>query len=233
MGAGGKIFDWLRMLYERMNYTVRHNSEMFYSFKSGIGILIKDVESPVLWNLFLADFVLHPDTDDVVLAGSLITSLEQADDIISISKTPEGLQRMMNALGRWCSRNFMSINAIKSYVMVFGPLPFVVPNFSFDGTPVGVTHQQTYVGVSFTSTSRNIFDNHYNVKASKAWAVGNLIFGMESSVGILPPSEGKTLYMSLLDPHLTHGAEVCLDIDPKSIQPLEDVPFHMTSSGPE
>jgi hypothetical protein len=132
-------------------------------------------------------------------------------------------QIKMNDLGRWCSRNFMSINAIKSYVMVFGPLPPIIPKFSFDEMPVAVTHQQTYVGVSFTSTSRNIFDNHYNVKASKARAVGNLIFGMESSVGILPPSEGKVLYMSLLDPHLTHGAEVCLDIDRKSLQVLEDV----------
>jgi hypothetical protein len=72
---------------------------------------------------------------------------------------------VMNALG---GRNFMSINAVKSYVMVFGPLPDVIPKFFFDGSPVTVTHHQTYVGVSFTLTSRNIFDNHYKMKASKA-----------------------------------------------------------------
>ena len=97
MEAGGKIFDWLHMQYERMNYTVCHNSEMSDSFKSGIRILIGDVGLPVLWNLFLADFALHPDTDDVVLAESVITSLEQANEI---SKTPQGLQRKMNALGK-------------------------------------------------------------------------------------------------------------------------------------
>jgi hypothetical protein len=67
------------------------------------------------------------------------------------------------------------------------------------------------------------FRNIIKVKASKVRAIGNLVFGMESSVGILPPSEGKVLYMSLLDPHLTHGAEISLDIDPKSLQLLEDV----------
>lgn len=56
MGAGGGIFDWLRMLYKRMAYIVRHESQMSSLFRSIIGILIGDTSSPILWTLYLSDF---------------------------------------------------------------------------------------------------------------------------------------------------------------------------------
>ena len=105
MRAGGKIFDW--HVLSRMNYyAVHHNSEMSNLFKDTIGILIGDVGLPILWNLFLVDFVLHPDRDEVIMARLIITSLEQTDGIIIlILETPERLQRKMNALWKWCNRN--------------------------------------------------------------------------------------------------------------------------------
>ena len=40
IGAGGMIFDWIRMIYERMEYVVCHNSESETSemFKSIITV---------------------------------------------------------------------------------------------------------------------------------------------------------------------------------------------------
>jgi hypothetical protein len=55
LGAGGMIFDWIRMIYERMEYVVRHNSETSETFKSITGILIGDTCSPILWNIYLAE----------------------------------------------------------------------------------------------------------------------------------------------------------------------------------
>jgi hypothetical protein len=92
----------------------------------------------------LPTFVLHPDKDDGILAGLIITtSLEQTYDIILISETPEGLQRKMDALWKWCSKYFMVINAVESYAMIFGPLPLqtcqvVLSKFSFGGAPVAI-----------------------------------------------------------------------------------------------
>jgi hypothetical protein len=39
MGMGGAIFDWLRMLYERMEYYVRHGDQNSAEIKAFIGLL--------------------------------------------------------------------------------------------------------------------------------------------------------------------------------------------------
>ena len=94
---------------------------MSSTFLSTIGILIGDTSSPILWTLYLADFCLRADIDDVTLSSIVVTHLEQADDIIFLSKTAAGAQRKMNAFLSWCNTNFMMINAIKSSIMIFGP----------------------------------------------------------------------------------------------------------------
>ncbi|KAF8879476.1 hypothetical protein BD779DRAFT_1649417, partial [Infundibulicybe gibba] len=211
------------MVYTRMTYVVRHEDEMSTEFRARMGILIGDTSSPILWTLYLADFYLRGDHDDIALAGAIIANLEQADDIILLSTTAVGAQKKMTALWQWCQINFMTINAIKSFVMIFGPLPPVRPLFWFGGTEVKVTGRQTYVGLTLCSTTRNIFAEHYSNKASKTRAIGNTILGLESMIGTLPPWEGKKLYMSLMDPHLTHGCEIALDVDEGILKGLEDV----------
>ena len=69
----------------------------------------------------------------------------------------------------------------------------------------------------------NLFEEHYNKKASKTWAIGNAIFRLESMIGVLPPWEGKKLYTVLVDPHLIHGCEVSLDRNRASLAKLEEV----------
>lgn len=77
-----------------------------------------------------------------------------------------------------------------------------------------IKEQFTYVGIIFQTTHRNIFVGHYMNKASKARVIGHAILGVESMVGRLPPAEGRKLYMGHIDPHLTGGCEIAIDVDP-------------------
>lgn len=168
MGVGGHVFDWLRMLYQRMSYVVKHRNELSQSFVSTLGILIGDNSSPILWTLYMADFHLDADSDDIKLASIIIGNLEQADDIILISTSPAGAQKKMNALWKWCGLNFMLLSAVKSLIMIFGPIPHTLPLFLFGDKPVKLKTEQTYVGITLQSTQRNIFAKYYTNKASKA-----------------------------------------------------------------
>lgn len=47
-GAGGPIFDWLRMLYRFMSYVVRRGDKASKPFATTIGILTGDMTSPSL-----------------------------------------------------------------------------------------------------------------------------------------------------------------------------------------
>jgi hypothetical protein len=66
MGMGGDIFDWLRMLYTRMEYYVKHGDQNLATFKAFIGLLTGDPASPVLWNLFMADVAMWNDPHDLI-----------------------------------------------------------------------------------------------------------------------------------------------------------------------
>ncbi|KAL1937495.1 hypothetical protein VTO73DRAFT_13147 [Trametes versicolor] len=87
-GAEGPLFDWLPLA----------------------GILIGDPASPILWNLFFADFKCDPHPDDVHLAGVWVPYLAQADDILLLSTSPQGAQAKPNALASWCLRNGLTVN---------------------------------------------------------------------------------------------------------------------------
>jgi reverse transcriptase-like protein len=202
------IFDWIRMVYERIDYIVCHNSETSDVFKSIIGILIGDTCSPILWNIYLADIKILISNLDIKLDGCHISHLEQADDIVLMSTTAKKLQELMNTLSHWCSKNFMVLNAIKSAGIILGPIPNALPPFKFGSAVVAVDEQQTYIRLTFLSTNRNIFKEHYNIKVGKAKNIGNMILATQSVIGKLPPWELRKLYMALMDPHLTRAMEL-------------------------
>jgi hypothetical protein len=113
---------------------------------------------------------------------------------------------------------------VKSWMMIFGPLPSSIPLFTLSGKVITYTPKHTYVGLSFRSTHTNIFTDHYGDKAAKARSCGYLIYGAESLVGKsrLPPREARILYFARVDPHLISGCEVIIDVD-NTIKKLETV----------
>ncbi|KAJ7022930.1 hypothetical protein C8F04DRAFT_898873, partial [Mycena alexandri] len=178
---------------------------------------------PTFWDLFFADFNLHPDPDDILLAGVVMSHLEHADDMAVVSYTPEGLQRHLDTFAHWCGDNMLEANAGKSWVMVFGPIPREVPGFTLNGIAMGYKDKFCYVGMTFQSTTKNIFAAHYSDKASTARGTVYSVLGVESYVGDLPPKEGRLLYMACIDPHLISGADVMVDVDDTALNLLEKV----------
>ncbi|KAF6752865.1 hypothetical protein DFP72DRAFT_814897, partial [Ephemerocybe angulata] len=67
------------------------------------------------------------------------------------------------------------------------------------------------------------FRQHYAAKAKKAKRIAGAIRGVELLTGPLPVKYGTKLYMALVDPHLTHGADVLLDTVDAALRELEKV----------
>jgi hypothetical protein len=189
VGVSGPLFDWLRMLYTWMLYVVRQGSEVTASFKSLIGVLTGDTASPVLWNVYFADLVevFSEDSDEIILNGVAVSHLEQVDNIVLFSTTPEGLQRKIDTFFAWCKVNFMVVSVSKMQWMIFGEIPRHVPIMCVGKTIILLVEQYKFVGVLFTSISRDIFSAHYAKKASKARAVANMTFAVKDTISCLPP----------------------------------------------
>lgn len=221
-GAAGPIFDWIRNLYSRMSYSVRSDGIFSASFKSTLGILIGDPASPFAFLLYIADFVTPTDPDDVVLSGVPVGHLEHADDLVLLSLSAQGLQRKLVHLQTWAATNFMSGNPSKSCVLVFGAKPGLNAPTLF-GAPIPFATSVRYVGISITSTHRNIFHDHADACAIKARSLANRALNLESVIGTLDPINGRKLYLSLIDPHLINGCEVTLDPAADILRPLQTV----------
>jgi len=225
-GLTGIYFDWLRMLYQRMEYVVSLGGKLSVQFKSLCGVLAGDPASPTLWNIFLADFSLWPDCDDASLLTRAVSHLEHADDMVIVSKSARGLQRHLDTVANWCRTNYLQVNASKSAVMLFGPLPTQAPVYSLNDSRIPIQSRWKYVGILFDSTTPNIFRAFYREKAHTARGVAAAgIFGTERLIGrnCLPPNIARTLYTALVDCHLTAGCDVVIDTDVTGMHVLEQV----------
>ncbi|KAF5378200.1 hypothetical protein D9615_007560 [Tricholomella constricta] len=223
LGMGGPLFDWLRMIYTKMEYYVRHGSEESPLFKALIGLLTGDPASPVLWNLYMGDLTMPPDVDDVLLINTPISLMAQADDVLIISRTAEGLTRKLMVLEKWCSRNFIVINLIKTVILLFGRIRTPIPTFHLGGALLAIKTAEKYVGISLRTDTNNPLEDHYTSKASTARYCGHRIMAIEDLTGRLTPKELKQLYMARVDCHLIQGCEISPDAEDVHVAKLEDV----------
>ena len=88
------------------------------------------------------------------LAGTWISLLLYADDIVLISDSPEGMQRHLDALHTFASDSGLSVNLGKTKVMVFNTTPQWVrrsiSTFAYGQETVEYTDAYTYLGVVFS-----------------------------------------------------------------------------------
>ncbi|KAJ7262722.1 hypothetical protein B0H12DRAFT_1270026 [Mycena haematopus] len=124
-----------------------------------------------------------------------MSHLEHADDM--------AIQHL-DTFAHWCADNMLQANAAKSWVMI--------PIFRLNGKPINYRDHCRYVGITFQSTTRDIFASHYTNKASTARGTGHSVLGIETYIGDLPPKEGRLL-----------GADIIVDVNDSGLALLEKV----------
>ncbi|PBK84342.1 hypothetical protein ARMGADRAFT_1048247 [Armillaria gallica] len=205
-----------------MSYVVQAGGELSEEFRAHMGILMGDPASPTLWILFMHDFNLDPHNDDMCLGAVAIAHLEHADDLVLASSFTT--KNHFSSFIQWCRANFLIVNALKSWVMVFDPLPNILPCLYLGSIQVKYQESHTYVGVTLRSSHSDIFADHYDNMAKAACKAANGVLSTRSLTGgVLPPTEGRTLYTALVDPYLISGADVILDVREQHLHSLSIV----------
>lgn len=223
-GAGGPIFDWLRMLYARMTYVVTGTNSVTAAFKSLIGVLTGDTASPILWNIYFADIenTIPRHDADISLDGTSVCHTEQADDVAVYTTCAESLQLKGDGFADWAVENKATISGPKSELVRLGypaPVPICI---RLQDVIIREVATAKYVGIYFTS-GKNMFLQHYIEKAKQARRVLNIMFTLEKYIGLLSVLDAIRLYLAQIDPHLTTGAEVVLDGNDANLKVLERV----------
>jgi hypothetical protein len=226
LGISGKIIDWLKMLYDKMVYMVKLNGQLSESFLSDMGVLTGDTVSPTLWNIFLADFKFTVHPEDISLNNVPIPKLEQADDIMIATTSPSAFQSKLNDLVVYASNNGCETQLEKCLHCISGKRPKLVQEFTLGDHTMTEVSQFQYAGIHFRMNSREMFSQQYKVNLEKASQMSNICLAINRMVGFLPAWDACTLYMAHVDPYLTAGCEVSLDVDHTHRESLETVQHH-------
>ena len=96
---------------------------------------------------------------------------QNADDIVLLSESAQGLQNLLNKLKICCDKWNLQVNINKSKVMIFNKFWKISKghNFSYDGNTVSLVNEYKYLGIIFKpSGSFTEAINQLAKKASKA-----------------------------------------------------------------
>ena len=170
-GFTGKMFSLLRNLFGKSKSQVKWNSEVGDLFDNMYGVLQGGTVSPTSFNIYVDDMQTAFDGVSGVKFGKMtINHLLQADDLILISETSVGLQKLLASLEKYCRRWHILLNVAKTKTMVFNKrfqVAEVLKNFTYNGNTIEEFSDYKYLGVIFSSHGQRFKNNHAHI-ANKA-----------------------------------------------------------------
>ncbi|OSD07970.1 hypothetical protein PYCCODRAFT_1357714 [Trametes coccinea BRFM310] len=130
------------------------------------------------------------------------------------------MQSKLNLFGDYCAVNCLTANVPKTLASVHGPLPDSLPLLRLADRFLTYVSVATYVGMTFSTTAADMFHAHYDAKVTTARRVAGAALALHSYVGSIPPLIALCLYRARVEPHLTAGCEVALDVHNRCLSDL-------------
>ena len=152
-GVSSKIINVYRDFYSKIKLTVK-NDEFNRYFSSNVGLLQGESTSPLLFSLFVNDLENSVSTQFNNAFEILVQILMFADDMAVFSTTREGLQQGLDNLRDYCKKWGITVNIIKTKVVVFrkGGKLGVNDKWYYDGNLLEVVSVFKYLGIVFSSS---------------------------------------------------------------------------------
>ena len=101
--------------------------------------------SPTLFRTYLTDFGDYLEKYvGICISETIMAHLLWADDLVLISDSESGLQKQLDGLSKFCLKNLMIVNELKTKVLVFGSQTKV--NIDFNGKTIEQVERYKYLG---------------------------------------------------------------------------------------
>ena len=166
--------------------------------------------SGFLFRKYMADLSDYLKSEFGVTIGSTILAhILWADDLILLSDTLGGIQKQLDGLKHFCSKNQMSVNELKTKIMVFGTDEKI--SVYFNNAIIEQVEQYKYVGCIIQSIKRpyaDPFKLNYTYLCDQA---RRALFGIKhrlKSIGSIPPKALFHLINTSIKPILAYGSDV-------------------------
>ena len=208
-GISSKCIRIFQSMYEKMKLEVRQSSTG-NSFKSSTGILQGECTSPIFFSLFVNDLekMFNSDSIGIECYDILLKLLMYADDMVIFSDSEEGLQEALDNLDVYCSKWDISVNTVKTKVVVFqkSSCAKCSTDFVYRNKVLEIVPYFKYLGLFLKNNGS--FALHFKeiIKSAR-----KALFGLKKTLQTNPeivPSMQLDLFNSMVHPILFYGCEV-------------------------
>ena len=204
----GKFFNTIKNIYRDDKACLKINNKITDSFDVNQGVKQGCILSPLLFNIFMSDLPKLLDEDLVTTYPNPKhpSCLIWADDIIMLSETEEGLNKLLKSLEKYCEKNDLVVNLDKTKCMIFNRTGKLIrKNFYFNDLKLETVRSFKYLGLLLTPSGeiRSAL-NDLRDRAMKAF------FKLKNSMGSdFYRNIKTTLYLvdTLIKPIILYGSD--------------------------
>ena len=209
-GWSGRLLDTVRDLYSKTSFRFKFDGLVSENIPNSLGVNQGGNASGFLFRKYLSDLSAFLfDKHGVCIGDSILAHILWADDLVLFSDSISGIQKQLDGLFSFCSKNMMIVNELKTKMMVFGN--GAKADIFFNGNLLKWVDQYKYLGniiSSIKTANGDIFKNTYSYLSDKARKAIFLFFRKSRKFGILPPSIMIKIYTTLIQPILLYGSDV-------------------------
>ena len=153
IGVTGKFYDIIKYIYEGDEVCIKIDDLITPAIKTVMGVRQGCVLSPLLFNIYMADFprALSADIGVNLSDEYKINCILWADDIILLSETEGGLNKLLDELKKYSDVNELKVNTDKTKCMIFNRTGRLIRrNFYLGAVRLENVRSYKYLGLIIT-----------------------------------------------------------------------------------
>ena len=171
---GGHFLKLLQEMYSKNQIFVKVADGLCQPFCSTVGVLQGEVNSPLLFNIFVNKIsnIFDQSCDPVRINNTDQNCLLWADDLFVVSQSAHGLQNAINKVSDFYASLGLELNIKKTKVIIFNISGKILTGYKFmlAGSQLEVTDSYQYLGIQIRPSGSFTFAaEQLCAKARKAW----------------------------------------------------------------
>ena len=211
LNINGKFLEIIKNMYEKPNCAVKIQNKLTKFFQCKRGVRQGCPLSPILFNIYINDIAyklegINPAPLELP-NGTLVSCLMYADDILILSRSPEGLQKLLDYTNIYCNKWKMTVNKSKTKCMTFSSKnkKNTKDLFAIGSCHLENVNEFTYLGLKIDAAgSLSASATMLSSKANKAkFALNNI-----AKLKQIPVKTAIYLFDAAVLPILTYCSEI-------------------------
>ena len=227
------IVNVISSLYKSGSASVSYLGSQSKTFFLKQGVRQGSILSPHLYNIYTENLLETIANNEIIgtsIHGTYTGIVAYADDIIILSSTLSGLQKLVNKCNIYNNYNYIKLNPGKTELLISGKEQITSSSIVLSNTSINLNTTLKHLGFIWDSkTSNKATLQHANIeeRISQFEAAGHAL--IRSGIRFTHPDTIAQIYSSILIPKLLYGLELC-DININTLQRLNRTARNMLKS---